>query len=392
MWLDYRFSLNYYLRVIELAIRDSSRVLTYDEDKKILEAVPAHRQGVQEINLPVLQDIIQELFSRLQSYYSTSARFLSIIDTRLRIELANMRWFHKVFWPDACKHSQQILQRLNYLKSAIMQERQGPSMKVARVAHTVLQKQRTNFSSWEDFSHHIRMASQGTAMNAVQQQLDSDKVAYDLMQAMMTFLKSQSIHQPLSLELLDQFLLELTSEKQSGQIFSDETHAFLVEIQRLYSWSHEDFQVVVIGVLTDSLQDVLTNSLGGSQVFSPQGKFLIYQWREAAQKQALDKDAITCFLSETVHSVVKGYLHEVLIHNREALPEHVATVYSIRDHQPALWMKMMRSLLVQWLMEFDYKVYKALEQRIADLSPSPTLWQQCSKFLSEFLARWKRKH
>lgn len=387
MWLDARFSPDYYLRVIELAIRDRSRMLVYDEERKTLEALSVRSQTVQEIDLQMMQNIVREVFSRQHSYYSISARFLSIIDTRLREETPRMDWFRRWFFTDSFKNNQLIVKRLSDLKAIIMQERQLPATKVAHIAESTLKRKNTNFSSWEDFSHQIRVnppTSDTTLLDTMRQRVDSDKVMYDLMDAMTTFLKSQGSYQPLSLELLDQFLLESTSPYD---ILSDEVYDFLMNLKQLFSWSHEDFQAIVSGILTHSLEEVLMNALGESQIFSPQGKALIYKWRESTHIQPI----ITGFLSETVHGVVKNHLQEVLHHHREALPEYVATVYSIRDHQPALWLKMMRSLLIYWLLDFDDKVHHALEKQLLVNAPHPTFWQQCLAYLTELFSKSKFK-
>lgn len=386
MWLDVRFSPEYYLRVIELAIRDRSRVLVYDEGKKTLEALPIRSQDIQEISPSIMQNLIREVFSRQQSYYSISARFLSIIDTRLREETPRIVFFRKIFFSKVFKHNQLVVQRLSNLKAIIMQERQLPATKVAHLAEETLQKRHTNFSSWEDFSHQIRATSltNPPMLEMMRQRINSEKVMSDLMDAMTTFLKSQGSYQPLSLELLDQFLLE---SSESQEVLSDEVYNFLLEVQQLYEWSPEDFQAVLTGILTHSLEEVLMNALGESQMFSPQGKSLIYKWGEIVQSHPV----IINFLSNTVHTVVKEHLQEVLHNHREALPEYVATVYSIRDLQPALWLKMMRSLLIYWLLDFDDKVHRALEKQLLMNAPHPTLWQQCRAYFSELFSKTKFK-
>ena len=61
MMLDLRFSVDYYLRVLELAIRDESRILVYDQKQLLLEAWPRHQpvSVAQDASLTTIKQAIQ---------------------------------------------------------------------------------------------------------------------------------------------------------------------------------------------------------------------------------------------------------------------------------------------------------------------------------------------
>lgn len=80
MMLDLRFSTDYYLRVIELAIRDESRILVYNKKQRLLETWPintalssdqdAMKETIQKVNSRAFFPLINFVRSvRKTSFY-----------------------------------------------------------------------------------------------------------------------------------------------------------------------------------------------------------------------------------------------------------------------------------------------------------------------------------
>ncbi|MEF9496744.1 hypothetical protein [Chlamydia sp. 04-14] len=384
MMLDLRFSTDYYLRVVELAIRDGSRTLVYNKKQSLLETWPINaalspdQDGMKE----TIQKAMQELFSRSVISYSLSGRLLSIIDMRLRQEMPYTRLLYRIFRKDTFEKKQTIVKKLLLLKNIIFLERQRPLNKISNVANTVFSKEKTNFSSWEDFTHDVGLHSEDIDMSSsVKESFAAESSSQVVMEALMTFLESQNTYLPLSLELLDQFLSEKVLALHT---LSERNFHLLTELKDLYTLSREDFQAVIGGIVTDSLSDVLTNSLVGSQLLTPQGKAMVSTWQEVAEFSPQEAIFAQGFLAEILRRIVSEDLKNIVSIANDATPEQIGRMYSIRDCSPGLWLKMMRILLMRWLLDFDDRVYSLLKKSIHYYTPQPTFWQQILCMFKKF--------
>ncbi|WP_139414064.1 hypothetical protein [Chlamydia abortus] len=384
MMLDLRFSTDYYLRVLELAIRDESRILVYNKKHHLLETWPIHTalSPDQDAMKETIQKVIQELFSRSVISYALSGRLLSIIDMRLRQELPYTRILYKIFRKDTFTRKTSVIQKLLKLKNIIFLERQRPLNKVYNVASSVFAKEKTNFSSWEDFTHDVEIHSESIdAHLSVKEIITPESSSQVIMEALMTFLESQATYLPLSLELLDQFVAEKAIPLQT---LSERSFALLSELKNLYTISREDFQVVICGVITNSLSAVLTNSLVGSLLFTPQGKAMVNTWQEVSEFCPKEANAAQGFLAEILRRIISEDLRTAAAIVNEATPEQIGRMYSIRDCSPGLWLKMLQMLLMRWLLDFDEKVYSLLKTSINYYTPEPSFWQQILCIFKKF--------
>ncbi|ASD30257.1 hypothetical protein [Chlamydia abortus] len=384
MMLDLRFSTDYYLRVLELAIRDESRILVYNKKHHLLETWPIHTvlSPDQDAMKETIQKVIQELFSRSVISYALSGRLLSIIDMRLRQELPYTRILYKIFRKDTFTRKTSVIQKLLKLKNIIFLERQRPLNKVSNVASSVFAKEKTNFSSWEDFTHDVEIhAESADAHLSVKEIITAESSSQVIMEALMTFLESQAMYLPLSLELLDQFVAEKAIPLQT---LSEKSFALLSELKNLYTLSREDFQAVIGGVITNSLSAMLTNSLVGSLLFTPQGKAMVNTWQEVAEFSPKEANAAQGFLAEILRRIISEDLKTAAAIVNEATPEQIGRMYSIRDYSPGLWLKMLQMLLMRWLLDFDEKVYSLLKKSINYYTPEPSFWQQILCIFKKF--------
>ncbi|CAG9046269.1 hypothetical protein NVRI1_00623 [Chlamydia abortus] len=384
MMLDLRFSTDYYLRVLELAIRDESRILVYNKKHHLLETWPIHTalSPDQDAMKETIQKVIQELFSRSVISYALSGRLLSVIDMRLRQELPYTRILYKIFRKDTFTRKTSVIQKLLKLKNIIFLERQRPLNKVSNVASSVFAKEKTNFSSWEDFTHDVEIhAESADAHLSVKEIITAESSSQVIMEALMTFLESQATYLPLSLELLDQFVAEKAIPLQT---LSEKSFALLSELKNLYTLSREDFQAVIGGVITNSLSAMLTNSLVGSLLFTPQGKAMVNAWQEVAEFSPKEANAAQGFLAEILRRIISEDLKTAAAIVNEATPEQIGRMYSIRDCSPGLWLKMLQMLLMRWLLDFDKKVYSLLKKSINYYTPERSFWQQILCIFKKF--------
>lgn len=384
MMLDLRFSTDYYLRVLELAIRDESRILVYNKKHHLLETWPIHTalSPDQDAMKETIQKVIQELFSRSVISYALSGRLLSVIDMRLRQELPYTRILYKIFRKDTFTRKMSVIQKLLKLKNIIFLERQRPLNKVSNVASSVFAKEKTNFSSWEDFTHDVEIhAESADAHLSVKEIITAESSSQVIMEALMTFLESQATYLPLSLELLDQFVAEKAIPLQT---LSEKSFALLSELKNLYTLSREDFQAVIGGVITNSLSAMLTNSLVGSLLFTPQGKAMVNAWQEVAEFSPKEANAAQGFLAEILRRIISEDLKTAAAIVNEATPEQIGRMYSIRDCSPGLWLKMLQMLLMRWLLDFDEKVYSLLKKSINYYTPERSFWQQILCIFKKF--------
>ncbi|AAP04816.1 hypothetical protein [Chlamydia caviae] len=384
MMLDLRFSTDYYLRVVELAIRDGSRALVYNKKQSLLETWPinAPLSSDHDDRKETIQQGIQEIFSRSVISYSLSGRLLSIIDTRLRQETPYTGILYRVFRKDTFLRKKAVVKKLLLLKNIIFLEHQRPLNKISTVAHSVFGKEKTNFSSWEDFTHDVEIHAENTDMSSsVKESMAAEASSQVIMEALMTFLESQNTYLPLSLELLDQFLSEKVVPLHT---LSERNFHLLTELKNLYTFSREDFQAILGGIITNSLSDVLANSLVGSQLLSPQGKAMVSTWKEIVEFSSEEAIVAQGFLAEILRRIVSEDLTTAISITNDAAPEQIGRMYSIRDCSPGLWLKMMRILLMRWLLDFDNRVYSLLKKGINYYTPQPTLWQQILSLFKKF--------
>ncbi|WP_348663590.1 hypothetical protein [Chlamydia vaughanii] len=384
MMLDLRFSIDYYLRVVELAIRDGSRILVYNKKQFLLEAWPANLplSDEQDALKATVQQAIQEIFSRSVISYSVSGRLLSIIEMRLRQESPQTRPIYRIFFRETFLRKKAIVNKLLTLKNIIFLERQKPLNKISHVASSVFTKEKNNFSSWEDFTHDIKIPKENIEISSsVKEGMAAESSSQVIMEALMTFLENRSAYLPLSLELLDQFLSEKVSALQT---LSARNLQLLSELKDLYSYSREDFQAVIGGILTDSLPEILVNSLVGSQILTTQGKAMVHEWQESSAQFPQDIALSQGFLAEILRRILSEDLKTLVATTNDATPEQIGSMYSIRDTSPNLWMKMMRILLMRWLLDCDDKVYSLLKKSINYYTPHPTFWQQIVCMFKKF--------
>ncbi|EPP34808.1 hypothetical protein CP10139811_0817 [Chlamydia ibidis] len=376
MMLDLRFSTDYYLRVLELAIRDNSRRLVYNKKLSLLEAWPIHKKlsKDQDESLVVLQRAIEELFSRSSISYAVSGRLLSIIDACLRQVMKQTHLFHKIFFYRSYLVNHSIVKKLLSLKNIIFLESQRPLNKIYSVASKTFKKKQNNFSCWEDFAHNVDIHDKSIDLGeTVKEQLISEASSQVLMDALMIFLENQDQYFPLTLELLDQFLSEKSLPLHT---LSESNYVFLSRVRDLYLLNNEDFQAVVGGIITESFQDILDNSLLGNQWISQHGRETIKEWRTIEQDHYQDSLLIQGFLSEVVRHVVIEHIRKLIKSTSDATPEQIGHMYSIRDRNPKLWVKMMRILFMRWLLDFDDEVHSNLKKKIQQYTPNPSFWQQ----------------
>ncbi|EPP36291.1 hypothetical protein CP10743SC13_0208 [Chlamydia psittaci 10_743_SC13] len=375
MMLDLRFSVDYYLRVIELAIRDESRILIYDKKQLLLEAWPRNHAlfSDQDSSFSTIEQAIQEVFSRTAIPYSISRRLLSIIDVCLRQEKPYTRIFYRLFRRETYENKKAVVSKLLALKKILFFEYHRPVKKISIAADKALSKVKTNFSSWEDFSHDVTLPKTAVKTHvSVQENLAVESSSQVLMDALMAFLETRSGYQPLSLELLEQFI----SEKSIPlQILSEKNYYFLSQLKDLFLNSREDFQAIIGGILTDSLTDVLTNSLVGSQILTSQGKTWVHAWQEFSRHSPQDSVKSRGFLAEILRCLLAEALNTFIASTYDITPEQIGNLYSIRDVNPLLWNKMIRILLMRWLLDYDDKVYSLLRKNINYYTPHPT-WRQ----------------
>lgn len=388
MMLDLRFSVDYYLRVLELAIRDESRILVYDQKQLLLEAWPRYQpvSVAQDASLATIKQAIQEIFSRTAISYSVSGRLLSIIDMRLRQERSYTRLFYWLFRRETYESKKAVVQKLLSLKEILFLEYHRLIRKISISADRALTKAKTNFSSWEDFSHEVTLPTTEiqTPTSIVQESLAAESSSQVLMDALMTLLETRSGHHPLSLELLEQFI----SEKSTPlHILSEKNYYFLSQLKNVYLRSREDFQAIIVGMLTNSLTEVLTNSLVGSQILTAQGKTWVHAWQEFTEHSPQESAMSKGFLAEILRYLLAEDIQTCAATSTtyDATPEQIGNLYSIRDVDPILWSKMIRLLLMRWLLDYDNKVYSLLKKSINSSTPHPTWWQSIIRKVKKYL-------
>lgn len=371
MLLDWRFSADYYLRIIELAIRDGSRVLIYNKEQHSLEAWPAGQalSANQDGGIATLHRVTQELFSHSTIAYSISSRLLSIIDLRIRQEQRSTGLFTRLFSRRQFAARQRTIHKLQSLKNIIFFERQRPVNKVSSLAASVLQKEPTMFSSWEEFSYQVSVSPEETVPTTriAQESISSDATSQMIIEALLAFLENQTTYLPLSLELLNQFLAEKTI--QQG-ILSPKIFSLVQELQNLFLSSHEDFQTLLSRVLTDPLISA------PAELFSAQGKAQAQAWIDAINKNPQDLIFAQAFLARVVRAIVNKGLKAVGDDEQEASPEQIGSIYSIRDRSPSLWTKMIHILLLRWLLDFDQEVFYALKKELRKHMPRQSFFDK----------------
>ncbi|SPN73794.1 hypothetical protein C10C_0640 [Chlamydia serpentis] len=376
MILDFQFSIGYYLRVLELAIRDSTRILAYDKKRLLLDAwsVNDPLPPNYDVSLTTIRQVIHELFSYLAISYSISSRLLAIIELRLHEEQAATGWFYRWFFPSIYVTKKAVVDKLYMLKSLILFESKRPLDKITRAANQVFSKGKSNFSSWEDFTYEVRIAEDQIPLTEkVRGSLIAETSLQMMLEALTTLLEGHTSYLPLSLELINQFV----EDKAKPLItLSVKSHLLLSELIQLFFLSPEDFQTIIIGIISDSLSDTLADSLIGNQPLTSDGKTFLGLWQEVAITSPQDSQLALEFLAEVLRKVIAEKILYLSKSEQSTTPEEVGTIYGIRDQDPTLWNKMIKTLLMRWLLDYDKDVRKALQKATEYYNPQPSFWRQ----------------
>ncbi|WP_100934468.1 hypothetical protein [Candidatus Chlamydia corallus] len=383
MILDFQFSIGYYLRVLELAIRDGTRILAYDKKRLLLDAWPVNEPlpSNYDTSLSTIRQVIHELFSWSAISYSISSRLLAIIELRLHEEKPQTGLLYRLFFPSKYLIKKAIVDKLYMFKSLILFESKRPVDKIVQAANQVFSKGKSNFSSWEDFTHEVKVSETQTPLvEGVKERLVVDASLQMMVEALTTLLEGHTAYLPLSLELLNQFV----GEKAKPLItLSEKGYALLSELMHLFSLSTEDFQTIIMGILSDSLPEVLANSLMGNQPLTSQGKAFVGLWEETLLTSPDDSKLALGFLAEVLRkAILETRLH--LCKSDNTTPEEIGNIYSIRDQNFTLWNKMIKMLLMRWLLDHDIDLGKALRKATEYYNPSPSFWRQ-------FLRLWQHR-
>lgn len=348
MLLDSRFPSDYYLRILELVIRDSSCKLVYNRRLHMLEALPLEQKLSvdQEGESSILREVISELLAHSGESYAISARLLAVIDIYLKQEQPSNSLFARIFRKKERARKKRIVNKLLLLKSILFFERQRPVKKVAAVADSILRKSRGNFSSWEDFTHDVQAHKSGAeeeVPNSLRGRVEEDAASQMIVEVLLAFLDNQDMYLSVSFEILRNFLEEKVLSKRS---LSPRSHDAINKIKDLYLVSPEDFQTFVGGVITESLFQTEDQLVVGCEIFSQEGKVLFDSWQSITQKYPHDMLYTQAFLADVVLHVVQHHIR-LNAKVKPTSPEQVGSLYSIRDHSPRAWARMMRVLLMR---------------------------------------------
>lgn len=389
MLLNWKFSTDYYLRVVELAIRDGTRILVYNRKQSMLDTWLQNDPLLKEHeNKPeILQQVLEELFSHSNITHSITSRLLAIIDIRLRQETPKVNWLYKIFFPNIFAVKTRIVQKLLVLKEIIFLERQRPLERIFHVAHTMLNRRAQSFSSWEDFSHNLTIPlSDSITLDTASRYIAIDASSQLIVDALLSFLENQSMDSAISLELLDQFL----SEKiQPVNKLSEKNYRTLIKIKELFIGCREDFQTIVGGIIAGVLSEVLESSLVGVEILSPRGRTFVQEWEEDCKKASCDVVLIQSLLAEAVRHIVSRNLKNISERGHNPTPEQIGSIYSIRDRSAQLWVKMMHVLLMRWLLDFDSDVYTFLKRYTTKHAPETDFWCRFRRLAVDLL--WDKK-
>ena len=376
MLLDSRFPSDYYLRILELVIRDSSCKLVYNRRLHMLEALPLEQKLSvdQEGESSILREVISELLAHSGESYAISARLLAVIDIYLKQEQPSNSLFARIFRKKERARKKRIVNKLLLLKSILFFERQRPVKKVSAVADSILRKSRGNFSSWEDFTHDVQAHKSGAeedVPNSLRGRVEEDAASQMIVEVLLAFLDNQDMYLSVSFEILRNFLEEKVLSKRS---LSPRSHDAINKIKDLYLVSPEDFQTFVGGVITESLFQTEDQLIVGCEIFSQEGKALFDSWQSITQKYPYDMLYTQAFLADVVLHVVQHHIR-LNAKVKPTSPEQVGSLYSIRDHSPRAWARMMRVLLMRWLLDYHFDVYAHLKEEILRCPPRPPFWQ-----------------
>ena len=376
MLLDSRFPSDYYLRILELVIRDSSCKLVYNRRLHMLEALPLEQKLSvdQEGESSILREVISELLAHSGESYAISARLLAVIDIYLKQEQPSNSLFARIFRKKERARKKRIVNKLLLLKSILFFERQRPVKKVSAVADSILRKSRGNFSSWEDFTHDVQAHKSGAeedVPNSLRGRVEEDAASQMIVEVLLAFLDNQDMYLSVSFEILRNFLEEKVLSKRS---LSPRSHDAINKIKDLYLLSPEDFQTFVGGVITESLFQTEDQLIVGCEIFSQEGKALFDSWQSITQKYPHDMLYTQAFLADVVLHVVQHHIR-LNAKVKPTSPEQVGSLYSIRDHSPRAWARMMRVLLMRWLLDYHFDVYAHLKEEILRCPPRPPFWQ-----------------
>ena len=376
MLLDSRFPSDYYLRILELVIRDSSCKLVYNRRLHMLEALPLEQKLSvdQEGESSILREVISELLAHSGESYAISARLLAVIDIYLKQEQPSNSLFARIFRKKERARKKRIVNKLLLLKSILFFERQRPVKKVSAVADSILRKSRGNFSSWEDFTHDVQAHKSGAeedVPNSLRGRVEEDAASQMIVEVLLAFLDNQDMYLSVSFEILRNFLEEKVLSKRS---LSPRSHDAINKIKDLYLVSSEDFQTFVGGVITESLFQTEDQLIVGCEIFSQEGKALFDSWQSITQKYPHDMLYTQAFLADVVLHVVQHHIR-LNAKVKPTSPEQVGSLYSIRDHSPRAWARMMRVLLMRWLLDYHFDVYAHLKEEILRCPPRPPFWQ-----------------
>ena len=376
MLLDSRFPSDYYLRILELVIRDSSCKLVYNRRLHMLEALPLEQKLSvdQEGESSILREVISELLAHSGESYAISARLLAVIDIYLKQEQPSNSLFARIFRKKERARKKRIVNKLLLLKSILFFERQRPVKKVSAVADSILRKSRGNFSSWEDFTHDVQAHKSGAeedVPNSLRGRVEEDAASQMIVEVLLAFLDNQDMYLSVSFEILRNFLEEKVLSKRS---LSPRSHDAINKIKDLYLVSPEDFQTFVGGVITESLFQTEDQLIVGCEIFSQEGKALFDSWQSITQKYPHDMLYTQAFLADVVLHVVQHHIR-LNAKVKPTSPEQVGSLYSIRVHSPRAWARMMRVLLMRWLLDYHFDVYAHLKEEILRCPPRPPFWQ-----------------
>lgn len=338
--LDPRFSTEYHVRVLELAIRDSSYALVYNDTLSLLE-ISAHKEGSSP---RVIRKVIRELFSKIPTPYSVLGRLLALIEMRMQ-ERRPLLSFLPGF------RERREIRGLQGLKRILLHEQRRRDRKMTRAVRAALLHAQQKSS--EESPPYMGLVSSDVGGGSARESITADRGSYTIIEALMSLVDRQEGSVFMHLEVLDAFLSALSTPVEGGQHPMDR----LID---LYFWSREDFQIVIASVLTCSLEELLNHSLVGAQLLTPQGKRLAHDWLRLSSHHPDEYLHIRSVLIELLRHIVA---QERLRVKGSSTPEQIGVFYRIRDLHPGLWMKMMRSLLIHWLADRDDRVYLTLKRR-----------------------------
>lgn len=380
MFLDFDLPVDYYLRVIELAILDNGKHLIYNEKDKQLDLLDRRdRYSINnQIDKNSLDKAIHDLFSHLKAPYLEASRLLQIIDQKISHYSLWHRLRLYIFSKDGYQQLMVVLDKLHLIKHIIEHEKKSSFHRMHSMTTKCIDSSSRNiFSTLNDYNLSKESIDKDTSpvINQLQKPLiGNERDIQILMQSIVVLLERE--HDTLLYsEVIKQFLIEIEEVDINDH---NNCSTLLVLLQKLSQDDSQDFQLVISDIIMDERR-VLEEAL--KLVQSALAKDILVLWFQRLEHDIQIRSYIRGKVAKSLLKVIEKNYDAMT--NSSILMSYVRTFYNLQLQNRDLWLRFMSLLLKQWLPEHVNLIGKELKKQCKASSCLSSISKNIFKFFKK---------